>query len=63
MGDKQYGIDNEMVRKYAEDIKAVHDKGLEIAIVIGGAIFSEVLALRNQVWIVHKLIIWECLPQ
>jgi len=36
MGDKQYGIDNEMVRKYAEDIKAVHDKGLEIAIVIGG---------------------------
>jgi uridylate kinase len=36
MGDKQYGIDNEMVRKYAEDIKAVHDQGLEIAIVIGG---------------------------
>ncbi|MBC7566428.1 MAG: UMP kinase [Pedobacter sp.] len=36
MGDKQYGIDNEMVRKYAEDIKAVHDKGLQIAIVIGG---------------------------
>ena len=36
MGDKQYGIDNERVRAYAEDIKAVHDKGLEIAIVIGG---------------------------
>lgn len=36
MGDKQYGIDNERVRQYAEDIKAVHDKGLEIAIVIGG---------------------------
>ncbi len=36
MGDKQYGIDNEVVRKYAEDIKAVHDEGLEIAIVIGG---------------------------
>lgn len=36
MGDKQYGIDNERVRQYAEDIKAVHDEGLEIAIVIGG---------------------------
>ncbi len=36
MGDKQYGIDNERVIQYAQDIKAVHDKGLEIAIVIGG---------------------------
>jgi len=36
MGEKQYGIDNERVKQYAEDIKAVHDKGLEIAIVIGG---------------------------
>ncbi len=36
MGDKQYGIDNNRVRQYAEDIKAVHAQGLEIAIVIGG---------------------------
>lgn len=36
MGEKQYGIDNERVKQYAEDIKAVHDQGLEIAIVIGG---------------------------
>lgn len=36
MGDKQYGIDNERVKQYAEDIKAVHAQGLEIAIVIGG---------------------------
>jgi len=36
MGEKQYGIDNERVRQYAEEIKAVHDEGLEIAIVIGG---------------------------
>jgi uridylate kinase len=36
MGEKQYGIDNDRVKQYAEDIKAVHDKGLEIAIVIGG---------------------------
>lgn len=36
MGDKQYGIDNERVQQYAKDIKAVHEQGLEIAIVIGG---------------------------
>lgn len=36
MGEKQYGIDMDRVAQYAQDIKAVHDKGLEIAIVIGG---------------------------
>ncbi len=36
MGEKQYGIDNERVKQYAKEIKTVHDKGLEIAIVIGG---------------------------
>jgi len=36
MGDKQYGIDIDRVSQYAQDIKAVHDQGIEIAIVIGG---------------------------
>ena len=36
MGDKQYGIDNKQVLQYAQDIKDVHDKGIEIAIVVGG---------------------------
>jgi len=36
MGDKQYGIDIDRVAQYAADIKAVHDQGIEIAIVIGG---------------------------
>ncbi|MBE7176909.1 MAG: UMP kinase [Mucilaginibacter polytrichastri] len=36
MGEKQYGIDNDRVLQYAHDIKAVHDSGIEIAIVIGG---------------------------
>jgi uridylate kinase len=36
MGDKQYGIDIHRVAQYARDIKAVHDEGIEIAIVIGG---------------------------
>lgn len=36
MGEKSYGIDIDRVAQYAQDIKAVHDEGLEIAIVIGG---------------------------
>jgi uridylate kinase len=36
MGDRQYGIDNKQVLQYAHDIKAVKDKGLEIAVVVGG---------------------------
>ncbi|WP_026897253.1 UMP kinase [Daejeonella oryzae] len=36
MGEKQYGIDMDRVAQYAKDIKAVHDQGMEIAIVIGG---------------------------
>ena len=36
MGEKQYGIDIDRVAQYAKDIHAVHAKGLEIAVVIGG---------------------------
>jgi uridylate kinase len=36
MGDRQYGIDPARLDDYADEIKKVHDKGIEIAIVIGG---------------------------
>lgn len=36
MGDKQFGIDNSRLSTYANEIKEIHDKGVEIAIVIGG---------------------------
>ncbi len=36
MGEKNYGIDINRVAQYAQDIKNVHDEGVEIAIVIGG---------------------------
>ena len=36
MGDKQYGIDSKRLNEYAEEIKQVVDKGIEVAIVIGG---------------------------
>ena len=36
MGEKQFGIDIDRVAQYAKDIQAVHAKGIEIALVIGG---------------------------
>lgn len=36
MGNKQFGIDNERLSSYAQQIKEIHNLGVEIAIVIGG---------------------------
>ena len=36
MGQKQFGIDNDRLKQYVEEIKMVVDAGLEVAIVIGG---------------------------
>ena len=36
MGDNSYGIDPKRLAEYAEEIKELHDQGIEVAIVIGG---------------------------
>jgi len=36
MGDKQYGLDEKRLTEYASQIKAVHEQGVQIGIVIGG---------------------------
>ena len=36
MGEKEYGIDSDVIGKYAEEIKAVQELGVQIGIVIGG---------------------------
>lgn len=36
MGNRQYGIDPERLAEYAQEIKTVIDKDIEVAIVIGG---------------------------
>jgi len=36
MGNRQYGIDPDRLREYAQEIKQITAKGVEIAIVIGG---------------------------
>ncbi len=48
MGEKQFGIDQERLMKYAKDIKGVVDSGIEVAIVIGGGnIFRGVQAVEG----------------
>lgn len=48
MGDRQYGIDPERLKEYAEEIKAVVNLGVEVAIVIGGGnIFRGVAGAAN----------------
>lgn len=48
MGDRQYGIDPKRLAEYAAEIKQIHDKGVQIAIVIGGGnIFRGVSGASN----------------
>ena len=48
MGERQYGIDPKILSEYADEIKQLHDRGIEIAIVIGGGnIFRGVAGASN----------------
>jgi len=48
MGSRQYGIDPNRLADYAKEIKVVVDKGVEVAIVIGGGnIFRGVAGASN----------------
>ena len=48
LGERQYGIDPKRLAEYAKDIKEITDKGVEVAIVIGGGnIFRGVSAASN----------------
>jgi len=48
MGNRSYGIDPERLSDYAKEIKAIIDKGIEVAIVIGGGnIFRGIAGSRK----------------
>ena len=36
MGDKNFGLDSDVISQYAEDIKSITELGVQVAIVIGG---------------------------
>jgi uridylate kinase len=48
MGDKQFGIDNDRLAQYGQEIKEIVEAGVEVAIVIGGGnIFRGVQAAEG----------------
>lgn len=49
MGEKQYGIDHDRLKQYANEIKQISDSGTQVAIVIGGGnIFRGIQAKNNE---------------
>ena len=46
-GSDKFGINEEMTRKVAREIKQIHDLGVEVAIVVGGGNLTE------QIRVVH----------
>jgi len=61
MGDRQYGIDPKRLAEYAKEIKEVVNKGIQVAIVIGGGNIFRGVLVQVMEWIVYKVIIWVCL--
>ena len=50
MGSKQYGIDPSLLDSYAEEIKKIHEKEIELAVLIGGGnIFRGVQAEKSGI--------------
>ena len=50
MGEQQYGINPEKLFYYAEQIKVLHDAGIEVAVVIGGGnIFRGLQASKSGI--------------
>lgn len=48
MGEKQYGIDEKRLAEYAQQIKDIHNLGVEIGIVIGGGNIFRGLSGANK---------------
>ncbi|MGM0547002.1 MAG: UMP kinase [Bacteroidota bacterium] len=36
LGEQGHGIDGDVLTQYAEEIKSIHDEGLEVSVVVGG---------------------------
>ena len=63
-GDQGFGINPDVVEKFAQEIAALaKSTDLEIAIVVGGGNLWRGLAVVTKVWIVLQLTIWACWQQ
>ena len=50
MGAKPFGIDEAVVARIGNEIKAVHQLGVELAIVVGGGNIIRGLAASHRAW-------------
>jgi uridylate kinase len=48
MGNKGFGIDNKVLNFFADEIKQVHDDGVQVGIVIGGGNIYRGLSAEDQ---------------
>jgi uridylate kinase len=48
IGDKEFGIDHKVLDFFAEEVKKVHDEGIELGIVIGGGNIYRGLSASSQ---------------
>ena len=48
MGDQQFGIDPEIVDRIAQEVKELHDVGIQVAMVIGGGNIFRGVSLSQQ---------------
>lgn len=60
-GERGVGIDIKTVQNMAQEIKEVHELGIEIALVIGGGNLGVENLLLKQGWIASKQTTQECL--
>ena len=60
MGTRTSGIDPQRLDDYANDIKALHELGIELAIVIGGGNIFRGISGASKGLIGFKATIWAC---
>ena len=50
MGNQGYGIDSQRLQDYAQQIKEIHEMGVQIGIVIGGGNIFRGLEFNGKEW-------------
>ena len=64
MGDQGFGLHPPTVQRIAEEVKSVHDMGVEICMVIGGGnIFRGLAGSAPRGWSAQPPITWGCWPR
>ena len=54
MGEQNYGIDVNVARSVAEELKAVHRMGVQVAVVVGGGNIFVAFRRVRATWIARR---------